>query len=146
MLKQLDIKKLYLIDPYEIYEGYWGLGTQLPHEILVSQQFAEKMLEDEGFKEKVEWIIKFSPDGAKDIKDDSLDFVYIDGNHNYEYVFEDITVWEPKVKKGGLVGGHDYLYEKNKPYHEGVIKAVNKYCAENKIKFEVAGEEWYYWK
>jgi hypothetical protein len=146
MLKQLDIKKLYLVDPYEIYEGYWGMGTQSPQEILMSQQFAKKLLKDEGFEKKVEWIYKYSPDGAKDIKDNSLDFIYIDGNHDYEYVLQDLMVWEPKLKKGGLMGGHDYIHEKVKPYHEGVIKGVNEYTEKNKIKFEVSGEEWYYWK
>lgn len=146
MLKQLDIKKLYLVDPYELYPTYGGLGIQSPQEMLMSQQFAEKMLEKEGFKDKVEWITKPSIEAARDVKNDSLDFVYIDGNHGYEYVMSDILSWEPKIKKDGLIGGHDYLFEKDKPYHEGVVKAVNDFCGKNKIEFEVSGVEWYYWK
>jgi predicted O-methyltransferase YrrM len=41
------------------------------------------------------------------IEDNSLDFVFIDASHIYKYVAEDIDLWEPKVKKGGMVSGHD---------------------------------------
>jgi hypothetical protein len=38
----------------------------------------------------------------------SLDFVFIDGNHSYEYVREDIASWYPIIKRNGLFSGHDY--------------------------------------
>jgi len=41
--------------------------------------------------------------------DHSLDFIYIDANHTYESVKQDIELWYPKVRIGGLIGGHDYL-------------------------------------
>lgn len=56
-------------------------------------------------------------------EDESLDFVYIDGNHQYESVKEDLKLWWPKVKEGGFIGGHDY----NNPPHPGVEKAVNEF-------------------
>lgn len=37
-----------------------------------------------------------------------LDFVFIDADHSYEGVKRDIEIWLPKIKKGGLLGGHDY--------------------------------------
>lgn len=43
-------------------------------------------------------------------EDESLDFVFIDGMHTYAAVKEDITAWLPKVKKGGILAGHDYLH------------------------------------
>lgn len=49
--------------------------------------------------------------------DDSLDFVYIDANHTYESVVDDINLWYPKVKSGGILAGHDYL---GLTYDEGV--------------------------
>ena len=42
-------------------------------------------------------------------EDNSLDFVYIDANHAYDYVAQDINLWYPKVKPGGYISGHDYL-------------------------------------
>ena len=40
--------------------------------------------------------------------DESLDFVFIDGNHEYDFVFSDIKNWLPTVKCGGVLAGHDY--------------------------------------
>jgi hypothetical protein len=47
--------------------------------------------------------------GSKIFEDESLDFVYIDANHAYSFVKQDISLWWPKVKKGGWICGHDYL-------------------------------------
>jgi len=41
--------------------------------------------------------------------DESLDFIYIDANHAYDFVKEDLNLWFPKLKKGGVFSGHDYL-------------------------------------
>lgn len=53
-------------------------------------------------------IKKLSMDALADFEDESLDFVYIDANHNFRFVAEDIYEWPKKVKKGGVVAGHDY--------------------------------------
>ena len=55
------------------------------------------------------------------VDDHSLDFVFIDADHGYEAVRQDITDWTPKVKPGGWVGGHDYS-----PKFPGVIQAVKE--------------------
>ena len=54
-------------------------------------------------------------------KDESLDAVFIDADHSYEAVKMDIENWMPKVRKGGILAGHDY----NSAW-PGVIKAVNE--------------------
>jgi len=54
------------------------------------------------------------------IPDDSLDFVFIDGDHSFEAVKKDLRMWHPKVKKGGLVSGHDLF----NPAFEGVNEAL----------------------
>jgi hypothetical protein len=48
---------------------------------------------------------------ASKIKNESVDFVYIDGNHQYSSVSEDIITWLPKVKNKGILCGHDYYWE-----------------------------------
>lgn len=53
-------------------------------------------------------IKKTSMDAIRDFADESLDFVYIDANHTFEYVFKDVTKWSKKVRKGGIVAGHDF--------------------------------------
>jgi len=49
----------------------------------------------------------FTNKAHANFEDGSLDFVFIDADHSMEAVDEDIRLWEPKVKKGGLVSGHD---------------------------------------
>jgi hypothetical protein len=49
-----------------------------------------------------------SLEAAKEFPDESLDFCYLDGNHSYQAVKEDIEAWYPKVKIGGLIGGDDF--------------------------------------
>jgi hypothetical protein len=53
--------------------------------------------------------------------DQYFDFIYIDASHDYESVKRDIQISLPKIKNGGLIGGHDY-----EPTWKGVIKAVDE--------------------
>jgi len=70
-------------------------------------------------------IRKPSIEAAKDIPDESLDFVFIDADHSYAGCKSDILAWYPKVKKGGLFGGHDYENTEFKEF--GVTQAVNEF-------------------
>ncbi len=65
-------------------------------------------------------IKKSSKEASKSFKNKFFDFVYIDANHNYEHVKEDITLWLPKAKY--FICGHDY----HSKHHKGVQKAVNE--------------------
>lgn len=75
-------------------------------------------------------IRDYSVSAAQQFKNEELSFVYIDARHEYKYVLEDIMWWAEKVKKGGIVSGHDYVTRKD----FGVIEAVNAYCVRNKIE------------
>jgi predicted O-methyltransferase YrrM len=81
-----------------------------------------------------------SLDAANLYADESFDFIYIDANHHYEHIKADIEAWAPKVRKGGIVSGHDY--HNLKPHRCQVIKAVDEYTAKYKIDpwFVVAGD------
>lgn len=68
---------------------------------------------------------------VKDFKDNTFDFVFVDGNHSYSYVLEDITEWYKKVKPGGIIAGHDYKVDPVNDY--GVIEAVEKFTTDNNI-------------
>ncbi len=54
------------------------------------------------------FLKKFSMDAVTDFADESLDFVYIDGAHDFKSVADDICEWTKKVRIGGIVFGHDY--------------------------------------
>lgn len=83
-------------------------------------------------------IWAFSVDAAKLIPHEWLDFVYIDADHTYERVKDDILQWAKRVRKGGIVSGHDYFDAKH--INLGVIKAVDEYV--KKIGYELNVTEW----
>jgi predicted O-methyltransferase YrrM len=77
----------------------------------------------------VEFLEMMSEDAVKHIPDNSLDFVYIDANHKYDFVMLDILLWSRKVRKGGVVSGHDYF--NNPKYNMGVKPAVDDYVRQH---------------
>lgn len=64
-------------------------------------------------------------------ENDSLDFVFIDAEHNYESVMHDMLHWYPKVKVGGYIGGHDY-----KGIFNGLTTAVGHFFSWNRKNIE----------
>ena len=79
------------------------------------------------------------------VADDSLDFVFIDADHSYESVLDDIILWYPKVKSGGIIAGHDYNLAEFEVWstheqktwmmipHPGVVKAVNEFFGSKEV-------------
>ena len=72
----------------------------------------------------------FSEQAAPMVPDASLDFVFIDANHAYEYVTQDIALWLPKVRPGGLLTGHDYGVRGARK-NFGVTRAVQETFGKN---------------
>ena len=62
---------------------------------------------------------------AKWVGDGSLDFVYIDADHSEAAVLADLMAWMPKVRKGGIVSGHDWNLGSVKRALEGVTQHVS---------------------
>lgn len=95
--------KIYSIDSWLSYSEFPDFFEK--NKLTDSYNLAVKILA----KYKNNKIIKkTSMEAVRDFADESLDFVYIDANHTFEYVFEDITQWAKKVRKGGIVAGHDF--------------------------------------
>jgi predicted O-methyltransferase YrrM len=67
-----------------------------------------------------------SLDAAATVPDGSLDFVYIDANHGDAFVTADLEAWVPKVRRGGVVSGHDYIWRAERPHIE-VKAAVDRF-------------------
>ena len=88
-------------------------------------------------------------DAVKDFADGSLDFVYIDGHHGFKYVAEDIWEWHKKVKKGGIVAGHDYFTlnkDPRHPYCNHVKEVVDAYVKAFRIdNLEIMSDKYHSW-
>lgn len=76
-----------------------------------------------------------SEDASKMFPDESLHFVYIDADHSYHACRKDIEIWYPKIKKGCVLGGHDYVWN-------SVKDAVHDFCSKNKITPKIAINNW----
>jgi len=130
MLKKLKIKKLFLVDPYVPY----GNNPYIDNNIEEARIKAKKRLSK--FKEVV--FIEKKPSEAVNDVPDNLDFVYIDGNHDYEFVKKDIELYYPKVKKNGVIGGHDFITN-----YLGVCRAVVEFATKKNLQLCGSGLDWW---
>lgn len=121
MLHHLSIKKLYLIDPY--YESY---DCEIK---------AKKLLKP--FNNKIKFIKDLSGKAIGNIPN-NLDFCYIDGNHEYKHVKEDIELYYSKLRDGGVLGGHDFRI----PYLD-VVNAVLEFANLNDLKILGNNHDWW---
>jgi len=126
------VNKLYCIDPYKHFNNNEypdGMNSLSQHDFnelfhTVSSRLTAK------FGNRVEFIRKLSTEAASHFHDESLDFVYIDGNHDYKYVLSDLSTWYPKVKPGGFVCGDD-VYSRDLSEHNAdgnVIRVWSDTC------------------
>lgn len=98
---------LYMVDPWRgLGDEYTASDNQIKPEH--SNAYNNTMNSIRGNEHRAFMLRGLSNELYDLFKDESLDFIYIDGNHKYDYVVEDINLWFPKVKRGGLVMGHDY--------------------------------------
>lgn len=82
-----------------------------------------------------------SAEAAQKIDDESLDFVYLDARHDYESVREDLALWYPKIKAGGILSGHDYLEGRIGDTIFGVKPAVDEFVRANDLRLYVSLRE-----
>lgn len=130
--------KLFSIDQWQRYPAYRDHVTQSKIDGFYDK--AKERLAPFGDRSRI--IRSPSMWAVQDFPDSSLDFVYIDANHSFDYVMQDIIEWSKKVRRGGIVAGHDY--NRRKRYEDlHVVEAVQAYTGAHKIKpfFTVGGAE-----
>ena len=115
-----NIKTLYGVDAYKPFDDYMNASTT--NKDLPTMQFDEKDIEfvklycfhrlnhiAPELKDKIRFLEMDSNAAAEKIEDESLDFIFLDAYLTKEQAVQDLEVWYPKVKKGGLFSGHDYF-------------------------------------
>lgn len=127
---------LYAVDAWEEHDEYNELGG-MDFDDLYAR--AHRRLAEEIRKKRCVMIRKYSMDALEDVEDESLDFVYIDANHVAPFVQQDIEGWAKKVRKGGIVSGHDYISQKSIDYD--IIRATNEYTKKHGHKLFVLGSK-----
>lgn len=139
VLDGISLQKFYMIDPYTYFDFSLNSVEEFDRQYkLVINKY--------GKLPNVEVLRKTSEEASRMIPDGDLDFVYIDANHFYPYVKQDIDLWWPKVHSGGILCGHDYdnvppearledfiySYVVNGTCY-GVVKAVRDFAKSNNL-------------
>jgi hypothetical protein len=120
--------KLYMIDMWspDTYKGKGDDAATEPYRRLYEKEcddnFKKACAVADKYKMSADILKGSSLDAAKWFDDEMLDFVFIDGSHDYESVKADIIAWRGKIKPGGWLIMHDY----DNPSFPGVRQAVDE--------------------
>ena len=150
-----DNSVLYCVDPYASYENYNDAINLTTGDATFTTAHAQ--LTCKYGESRVTFVRKMSEDAVGDIPDE-IDFLYIDGNHSYSYVYRDLELYYPKVKSGGCIVGDDavdvdesardangdvlIVWSEGCYGHYGVIKAFRDFCRNNNVVGELVGNQY----
>ena len=147
IIKNLNVKEYIIVDPYTSYDEYTQDGfNQIikNNEDNIYNETKNNLLK---IHNNVKFFRTFSNDinTLNQIENNSIDLIFIDGNHTYKYVLEDLENYFPKLKKNGIICGDDFfmrmdkndiLKTLNNDYNEPMVyEAVIDFCNKYDKKF-----------
>lgn len=124
ILKHLPIAHLWLIDPYVAYEGDREFFTNQSNQSALFETVRSYFENDT----RVDLVREFSACAVNQFTDENLDFVFIDGEHSYDAVIQDLELWWPKIRYRGLMVADDYKLQ-----WPGVMQAALEFSLTHKI-------------
>ncbi len=127
--KNLNIDKLYLIDPYKEFT-IANLNRIESQSTL--DNCKKKMYKNlKPYWDRVEFLNMTSEEAIKyNHIDEKVDYIYLDGNHNYLNLKWELDNFYPLLKEGGILTGDDYN-------QQDVSEALQEFCKVNKLKYEL---------
>ena len=146
--------ELVLIDPWDLLSGQGE--EEWTHKKHKNNEFMRGMFDNvsENYAHLPNISIRkgFSADVLASYPDDYFDWLYIDGNHLYEFVRQDIEVSFKKVRPGGIIAGDDYFWKKDGRAHvkeavldvmkdQGITKALPRIGQQFMITVPMTGRE-----
>ena len=154
ILQSAQPAELHLIDPWSHLEAgsdllgavemLGGIGHArargdpfgaVPENCEGDVQYSEVVARFEG-DARVQLHRQYSYKAAASFADGYFDFVYLDGNHHYEFVLQDLHDFAAKLKPGGLLFGHDFFEDAfARDEHYGVVDAVNSFVKRSDFRF-----------
>lgn len=141
ILNNSNVEKLFIIDPYSYIDDNTSL---LRNQDFLDMLYLFVKIRITEFGQRANLLRLTSVEAAKKFKNLSLDFVFLDANHMYEAVKEDLNIWFDKIRPGGLFAGDDYATT-----WPGVPQAVNEFCKEKNLKLiqdDAQPRIWYFIK
>jgi hypothetical protein len=145
VISNTDIESYTMVDPYVPYsndvfsDSVQNVYRDGSETMTNFDQFLNIVMEEiSDYKEKITHIRKPSIEAAKEVEDGSLDGIFVDGDHSYSAVKEDLQAWWPKLQVGGTLCGDDY-------WMADVARAVHEFASENglEVKFRTRDDNDY---
>jgi len=147
MISVLKPQRFYGVDPYRLHDDYGDCPDPVEY---ANQQNLDALYERvQGRYNRwtgAQLLRTTGVEAAQQFEDHSLDLVYIDGDHSYEFVSNDIRAWWPKIRPGGILSGHDYTPgNPQKDHVYGVIQAVDEHCDRYSVQLHTTDEQYATW-
>lgn len=122
LLRAVDDLFLYMVDNYDPV----GSSSDMFEAAVEPKAVIEEALTRTQFaKDRCQMLVMSSADATRQILS-GVDLVFLDAGHSYEDVKNDIELWLPKVRMGGVLCGHDYNGRGDKEGTYGVKRAVDE--------------------
>jgi predicted O-methyltransferase YrrM len=121
LLANSKLEKLWSVDPWKKFP----------------ERKAESEIALKPFGNRSSIIENFSTEAARLFQSDSIDFVYIDGDHRYKAMCNDLEIWWKIVSHGGCLAGHDYVVRRLVQ----VIPAVDQFVQKNGLQLYLTRED-----
>jgi len=142
IIRIINPRELVLVDPFTQSDSRYGKdGLHTAYSTETDYQELIRKFDGEIMSGRVKVVRLFSYHAVEHLVDSDYDFIYIDASHLYHDVKRDLNDWLPKLKRGGVIAGHDYV-----DYPEfGVIKAVDEFIEEHGFEmtiFNTEGGDW----
>ncbi len=123
------LSRLYCVDPWKHFPEGYDDACNLSQETQDERYL--QFLKDTQNDRRIATIRMMSHEASAQFDNEAVDFIYLDANHSFTAVMQDLTCWWPILKPGGIFAGHDY-YDGNKFGH-GVKPAVDAFAADRGI-------------
>ena len=155
ILRSLNVDKYTIIDPYTSYNEYINDGfNRIISDDNDDNIYKKTKNELESIHKNMVFFRTFSTDTntINAIDDNSIDLIFIDGNHSYKYVLDDLENYYPKLRKNGIICGDDFFMRthendilNNMPGIEGydepmVYEAVIEFCKRHNKTYKEFGK------
>lgn len=133
VLSQWKGEKLYMVDPWRKRPS--GEYLEITNELADFDSWYQSCIKLSEKDSRAVPVRMTSLEASTTIEDESLDWVYIDAAHDHFHVMQDMDVWWPKVKRGGLFGGHDFYNNKENGNFCEVELSVKRWTSEHNRTF-----------
>ena len=139
---------LFSVDVWAKQEDGHYIDVNNRDNINFEEMYLNVLQRSKSFDNRSVIVRKLSNEAVQMFANESLDFVYLDANHSYQQVKEDLLLWYPKVKKHGIISGHDFITDgtisvDGVPTCFGVQKAVKEFF-QDRLVFHT-DEAWSNW-